>query len=322
MKKIIFCFIILLILLSSIAFAQELILPEGLKKAIEDNKQSSEDFLVKISFFIAFVAGILGILSPCIFPLLPAYFSYTFKEKKEITKMTLVFFVGFSLTFVIMGAIVGFIGEQSLSVIQGDWLVTIAGLFIVLLGIMALIGKGFASFIKIKYKSKNDIPGTFLLGFIFAIGWTACLGPILAGILGIGALLQNVLYSAVLLFFYSLGNLVPLFIFSLLYDKFNLSQSKLIRGKLFKFSISGKTIYLHSTNLLSGILMIIIGLFIIINKGTGVVNRYDIFKTRSYFYLFQNRLLEWQYANILGAILFFSFVIILGIFFWKQKKGK
>ncbi len=118
------------ILFLPVVLAQESALPSNLQKIIEYNQQNSMDFGVKISFFIAFLAGMLGILSPCFLPLLPAYFSNTFKEKKNITKMTLVFFAGFAAVFVGMGVIAGFIGEQSLSVLQKGWVVVIGGWFL------------------------------------------------------------------------------------------------------------------------------------------------------------------------------------------------
>lgn len=310
--------LLITVLFTALALAQS-DLPIGLQKIIEYNKQASSDFAVKISFFIAFAAGMLGILSPCILPFLPAYFSYTFKEKKNITKMTLTFFLGFSLVFVSMGVVAGFIGEQTLSVIQQDWLVTTAGVFMIILGIISLRGKKICSYININNRFKNDVHGTFLFGLFFAIGWTACLGPILAGILGIGAILGNVWYSALLLFFYSLGNLVPLFVLSIFYDKFNLAESKFIQGKIFTFSIANKKFYIHSTNLISGVLFLIIGIVLIIYKGTAIVNSYDIFGTKSYFYSIQRQLIEWQYANTLGIILLILFILIVGGFLWKNK---
>lgn len=319
-KKILFL-ILAIVLFSSAVLAQSE-LPIGLQKIIEYNQKATTDFAVKVSFFIAFVAGMLGILSPCILPLLPAYFSYTFKEKKNITKMTLVFFIGFSIVFVTMGVIAGFIGEQSLVVLQSDWLVTIAGIFLITLGIMSLLGKGFSSFIKLNHKFKNDIPGVFLFGMFFALGWTACLGPILAGILGIGAILGNIWYAALLMLFYSLGNLVPLFIISVFYDKFNLSQSKFIKGKVFTFTIAGKEYNIHSTNLISGILFLIIGLIMVIFKGTAIFNTWDILGTKTYFYSVQRSLIAWEYANILGIILFFLFIFAIGWFLWQFKRRK
>ncbi|MBI4453539.1 sulfite exporter TauE/SafE family protein [Candidatus Woesearchaeota archaeon] len=300
-------------------------LPINLQKIIEYNTANAQDFAVKISFFIAFIAGLLGILSPCILPFLPAYFSYTFKEKKNITKMTLVFFLGFSAVFIIMGVIAGYIGEQSLAVMQQAWIVTIAGIFMIILGVITIRGKKVCNYLNLnnrfsRYfnKSNGDFQGTFLFGVSFALGWTACLGPILAGILGIGAILNNMWYSGLLLFFYSLGNLVPLFVLSIFYDKLNLSQNKFIIGRIFTFKLFGKNIQIHSTNLISGILFIILGMIIIIYKGTSIINKLDIFGTKSYFYSLQSAFIEWKYANLIGIAVFIFFILIIGYFLRKE----
>jgi len=313
---------IIIFVLTSLIVVAENDMPIGLKKIIDYNQKNTQDFALKITYFIAFVAGILAILSPCILPILPAYFSYTFKEKKNITLMTVVFFAGFSTVFVSMGIIASLLGSQTLIILQKGWLVIIAGIFLILLGIMSILGKGFSSFIKPKYHFKNDITGTFLFGIFFAIGWTACLGPILAGILGIGAILDNIWKTAILMFFYSLGNLVPLFILSVFYDKFNLQNSKIIKGKLLDFSIGGKKIQVHTTNLVSGLLFLLIGIVLVIYKGTTIVNNLDIFGTKYYFYTIQRQLMAWQYANTISIIIFALFLLFLGFFFWRSKKNR
>lgn len=312
-------FVLIVALLAISTFAQSN-LPPSIQKIIDSNLKITTDFAVNVSFFIAFIAGMLGILSPCILPFLPAYFSYTFKEKKNITRMTLVFFLGFSLVFVIMGAIAGFIGEQTLLAVQQDWLIVTAGIFMLIMGALSLRGKKVCSYIHLG-KCKDDTPGTFLFGIFFALGWTACLGPILAGILGIGAILGNIWYSALLMLFYSLGNLVPLFVLSMFYDKFKLSESKFIQGKILEFSIAKKKYYIHSTNLISGVLFFAIGLTLLIYQGTGIFNTWDIFGTKQYFYSVQRWLIAWQYANILGIVLLVLFVIILARFLLKYKSN-
>lgn len=299
-------------------------IPIGLQKIIEYNQSSTQDFALRISFLIAFLAGMLGILSPCVLPFVPAYFSYTFKEKKNITLMTLVFFAGFSLVFITMGIIAGFIGERSMQFLQLPWLVTIAGILMILMGILTISGRGIASVIKPDqhFRTRNDIPGVFLAGILFAVGWTACQGPILIGILGIGALLHNVFYSAVLLFFYSLGELTPLFILSVLYDKYRLHEKSFIKGREINFTFSGKSHSVHSTSLISGLLFIALGLFLVIFKNTAPVNAYDIFGTRDYFYSLQSKLLALPYANIIGAVGLAVVVAVIGFFVWKEISGK
>ena len=309
-----FLLFFILILVLPVAFAQ---LPPALQKIKEYNQQFSLDFSVKVSFLIAFVAGMLGILSPCILPFLPAYFSYTFKEKKNITLMTLVFFGGFSIVFVILGVVAGLVGEQTLVVLQQRWLVTIAGLVIFSMGVLTLLGKGFGSFFHFNRKFDNDVPGVFLMGMAFALGWTACLGPILGGILGIGAILGNMWRAGLLMFFYALGNLVPLFLLSFFYDKFKLSESRFIKGRMITFNILGKVREVHSINLISGLLFMFMGLVIVLFEGTGKVNSWDFLGTKPYFYSLQNLLLGWKYANVVGAGLFVLFVLLLGYFVWR-----
>lgn len=295
--------------------------PIGLQRLLEANQKQTLDFSVKISFFIAFVAGMLGILSPCILPFLPAYFSYTFKEKKNITLMTFIFFLGFSTVFVGLGIFAGIVGETSLSILQTSTLINISGAFLIVFGLMSLFGKGFSSFIHITKKFKNDIPGTFLFGMAFAAGWTACLGPILAGILSMGALFHSVFLAAILMLFYSLGNLIPLFLISIFYDKYNLSESKLIKGRVLKFNIDEKTYEIHSTNLISGLLFLGLGAFILIFGGTGPVNTWDWFDTKQYFYSLQDKLIAWQHANTLGVIVFILFIGLIAWFIWSKRKN-
>ncbi|MBS3113196.1 cytochrome c biogenesis protein CcdA [Candidatus Woesearchaeota archaeon] len=288
--------------------------PPALQKIVDYNQEFASNFMLKISFLVAFVAGILGILSPCILPFLPAYFSYTFKEKTNITKMTFIFFAGFSFVFVLMGAAAGYIGSQIMTVVQSKWLVSLAGLFMIFLGVITIKGKDVCQVINIKSRFKNDVYGTLLFGMFFAFGWTACIGPILAGILGIGAILGNVWYSMLLLFFYSLGNLIPLFIISMLYDKYELGKSKFIKGKM--FNLFGYNV--HSTNLVSGLLFILLGVILLLFKGTAVFNTWDILGTKEYFYLIQRLLLEWQYTSMIGMGLLLVFVLLLYFNFRKK----
>lgn len=296
-------------------------IPVGLQRLVEDNYNQTVDFSVKITFFIAFIAGMLGVLSPCILPFLPAYFSYTFKEKKNMTFMTFIFFLGFSTVFVAMGVAAGILGESSLLVMQGGTLLNIAGIFLIAFGLMALSGKGFSSFIKIHTKFKNDVPGTFLFGMAFAAGWTACLGPILGGILGMGALLHSTYLAALLMLFYSLGNLVPLFLLAMFYDKYKLHESKWIKGRELKFKIDDKEYKIHSTNLISGLLFMAIGAFILIFRGTGPINTWDFLKTKEYFYSVQYWLIDWQYANVASLAVFILFVGLLYWFYRSRRKN-
>ncbi len=247
-------------------------------------------------------------------PILPAYFACTFKEKKEITKTTLVFFLGFSIIFTIYGLIAGLLGEAlSKLKLNDSILIIMAGFIIAFFGFMIITGKGF-SFMHDRLKTRKSYLGIFSMGALFAIGWAPCLGPILSGILIIAAAVGNYFQSALMLFVYSLGVFIPLFIFAFFYDKYKLSNSKLIKGKELNF---GKY-KINSTNLISGILLILVGLAFIIYKGTSFVNSIDPFKTKQLFYSLQRTIISSNVVNIIGVI-----VLVLFIYFlWKFVKNR
>src|SRR3989344_3548477 len=228
-----------------------------------------------ISFLVAFVGGLLSIISPCILPILPAFFAYNFKERKEITKMTFSFFLGFTLIFILMGLVASFIGQMFEA--YKEFLILFAGIMLIVFAIMTFFGKGF-SFITFNRKMKNDRFGVFLFGMFFAIGWTPCLGPILAGILLIAATLP-ILQSAGLLFIYSLGIFIPFFLISFMFDKYDISKVSWIKGKELKFKILNKGIKIHSTNLISALLLLAMGLIFIFYRGTYIINNLDLFGT-------------------------------------------
>lgn len=113
---------------------------------------------------------------------------------------------------------------------------------------------------------------------------------------------------------------MPLFIISIFYDKFNLSQSKLIQGKLITYTLLGKKFYADTTKIIAGILFIVLGIVIIVFKGTAIVNAWDIFGTKEYFYSEQNALIASPYALEISIVLFFLFIGLLVWFYFSQKK--
>ncbi|MCH8329242.1 MAG: hypothetical protein IIB81_02520, partial [Nanoarchaeota archaeon] len=102
MKKIYLFLILAMILLSFNVFShlEDDNLPEGLHKIFDYNEDQAIFYFKNLSFVVAFLAGILSILTPCSLGILPAFFSYTFKEKKNITKMSFSFFLGFMPVFI------------------------------------------------------------------------------------------------------------------------------------------------------------------------------------------------------------------------------
>src|SRR3989339_1518186 len=156
-----------MLILIPLVFAQT-----GLQKINVYNQQQAVFYLQNLSFFVAFVGGMISVLLPCTLAILPAFFAYTFKERKEITKMTLVFFAGFSLIFIILGVFASAIGQTLTSIQVADTrlLVLVAGIFLIIFGIMTILGKGF-TFISIGKKTSHDIFGIFSFGILFGLGW-------------------------------------------------------------------------------------------------------------------------------------------------------
>ncbi len=272
--------------------------------------------VLSISFLVAFVGGLLSIISPCILPILPAFFVYNFKEKKEITRMTFSFFLGFAIIFILMGLAASFIGQMFEA--YKELLILFAGIMLIVFAVMIFLGKGF-SFIKFNRKMRNDRFGVFLLGIFFAIGWTPCLGPILAGILLIATTLP-ILHSTGLLFIYSLGIFIPFFLISFMFDKYDLSKVSWIRGKELKFKILNKEIKVHSSNLISAILLLVVGLIFIFYRGTYVINNLDLLGTRDLFFKIQDKLAPSIIVNFIGVLV----LIVFGVLLWKflKKEGR
>ena len=188
--------------------------------------------MVDLSYSIAFSAGVVSFFAPCLLPLLPAYISYitgvSLKElekkgydpfKKEVIISSLFYILGFSLIFVILGitaASLGIVLRQHSRLIQqiGGFLITIFGL-------------EFAGLLKIPFLAKErkvSLPGwtkklghfrAFLLGVIFAMAWTPCIGAVLGSILALAAVSGSVVSGASYLLVYSLGISIPFLIVSL-----------------------------------------------------------------------------------------------------------
>ncbi|MGH4050318.1 MAG: cytochrome c biogenesis protein CcdA [Clostridium sp.] len=166
-----------------------------------------------------FVAGIFSFFSPCLVPLLPVYISIFAEDQKNINHdkyikklgrlninlrviaKTLVFVGGISTSFIILGFGAGSLGN----LINSKLFITFCGLIVILLGIhqTGLVHlKSLDRERRLILKSDNGILGIFLLGFSFSFGWTPCIGPILATVLGISATGGQALYGVWLMIIY------------------------------------------------------------------------------------------------------------------------
>jgi len=106
------------------------------------------------------------------------------------------------------------------------------------------------------------------LGFFFGIGWTPCVGPILVGILVLAANAATVLNGTLMLIFYGIGIVAPLIVLAYFSDRYDWTNSRLLRGKEITFNLLNKKMITHTYNIIGGILLLIIGLLMVIFKGT------------------------------------------------------
>lgn len=224
---------------------------------------------------LAFSAGFLSFLSPCVLPMIPAYVSYltgnTVQDiKDEKPKLFVLykatgFIIGFSAVFMLMGLSVTTIGNVLIT--HKELFRKIGGILIFAFGIHTM---GIFRF-KILYREKrfiktDKINGTFsavLLGIAFGAGWTPCVGPVLSSILIYAASTESIGRGTLLLGIYSLGLAVP-FLFTALAIK-RISQY-----------LRKVTKYLPVISVLSGVLLIIMGILIYTNK-VAVLSQYVSF---------------------------------------------
>ena len=218
----------------------------------------------------AFLSGVLSFLPPCSLPILPAYFAYSFQSsKKNIVMMTLAFFAGLATTMTLVGASVTAVGR--LLVRNISQLSIIGGGVIILFGVLTILGKGPAG-IQFQDRPARTVGGSYIYGATFAIGWTACIGPILGAILTLLATQgAGILQGALLSFIYALGLGMPLIVISLFFSKLGNGSRfwKFIRGRGITVQAFGKALEFHSTSLISGVLLISMGILLM----TGTLNR-------------------------------------------------
>lgn len=208
---------------------------------------------------LSFIAGLLSFLSPCTLPILPAYFAYTFQsDRKRIFLMTFAFFLGLALLFSLMGATATFVGSLLRS--HYGLLLKIGGGIITLMGTLSLIGKGFSGY-QFQGRPAATFLGSFIFGCSIAIGWTACVGPILAGILVLASTQEWASIGAFLLFIYALGLGLPLMVLSLFFHRLGKDSLfwRIIRGKGWDITVGRVHLHLHSNNIIAGLLFITLG---------------------------------------------------------------
>lgn len=221
-----------------------------------------------ISYASAFIAGLLSFLSPCVLPLIPSYITYitglSFADlqaehpshvvRRKAIFHSIAFILGFTVVFVLLGASATYLGtflHRHTVLIRkiGGVMIILFGIHVTgLLPIKLLMGEKRVS---IKHKPAGYV-GSFLVGLVFAAGWTPCIGPILAAILMVAATEEQVYEGILLLLLYSLGLGIPFLLSSLAMHQF---LSVFNRFKKF----------IRTFEFVTGVFLVVIGILIYSN---------------------------------------------------------
>jgi cytochrome c-type biogenesis protein len=222
----------------------------------------------EVTYFGAFIAGLLSFLSPCVLPLIPSYITYltglsfadlqsehpTHKVRQTAMLHSLAFILGFTVVFVLLGASATLVGSFLNQ--HAGFLRKAGGILIILLGvhvtglipITMLLGEKRVTL----HRKPAGFAGTFLVGIAFAAGWTPCIGPILATILMVAATEENVYHGIILLLIYSLGLGIPFFLSSLAMHQF------IVMFQRFKK-------YIRMFEICTGVFLVLVGIMIYFN---------------------------------------------------------
>jgi cytochrome c-type biogenesis protein len=222
-------------------------------------------FTESISYPAALFAGLLSFFSPCILPLIPAYFTFitglsldeltdarTAGVRAHVIRATVSYVLGFSLVFVLMGASASYIGGAIFQ--YRDWIRIIGGILIILLGIHMT---GLIRFRSLEFERRLQMKkkplhfmGTFFVGMAFGAGWSPCIGPLLGSILIVAGNQETVADGIGLLSVYATGLAIPFLVLAVFVD------SLLTFIKKASWSI-------RYINLTAGLLLLILGLLLV-----------------------------------------------------------
>jgi len=226
-----------------------------------------------VSLTAAFLAGVASFLSPCVLPLVPGYISIVSGASVEELKAagrddhllrrvlfhSVLFILGFSIVFIALGASATWLGGALRT--RLSLLLRIGGVVVILFGLhMTGLLKIGALYRDARFRTGAESKptsaiGSLLMGLAFAFGWTPCIGPILAAILVVASTKQTIWQGILLLAVYSLGLAVPFLLTSL-----GLTQ--------FMNFYRGFRKHLHTVEVLSGVVLILVGTLLVTNQFT------------------------------------------------------
>ena len=218
--------------------------------------------MTNIPIVVAFIAGLVSFLSPCVLPLIPGYLAYLAgasvgdetKKRREIFLNSFFFVLGFSLVFAVLGVLLTTLLESIAYDVQ-IWMSRIGGLIVIIFGLylMGVIRIAFLDRehrLQVRSSFNSRYLTSFVFGAAFAAGWTPCVGAVLGAILGLAASQPGIAFG--LLLSYAIGFSVPFLLVGLFTSQANVAIARL--GK-----------WVGPVNKLFGVLLVVLGILIFTN---------------------------------------------------------
>lgn len=273
--------------------------------------------LLEVTMAGAFFGGTLALLSPCSALLLPAFFAYAFKSKKELATHTLLFLAGLSTLFIPLGMGASWAGSLILDYrTTSIWIV---GLLLIVFGVIEISGLGF-SLLPQRF-SQRTMDGSWTSAYVTGLvyGFAGfCSGPLLGAVLTMAAGAANASQGALLLLMYACGMAFPLFILALLWDRYKLGSKRWLRGREIRIG----PFQLHSTRVITGGLFIALGVLFILSGGSVAFEQwYASLGLIDLSMKLQHELGSWT-SNVPNGV-WFALLGIVGILvLWKRQRRK
>ena len=270
----------------------------GSRNGLGGNYTAPSPVTVFVLVLPAYLAGLLSFLSPCCLPVLSAYFAYAVQIQRErLLMMTFAFFLGIATTMVALGASATALSQilfRSLPL-----LTTVGGIVVIVFGVLSLLGKGFSG-VQIGGRADASVAGAYAYGATFALGWTACVGPILGALLTMLATQGlGVLQGASLSFVYAVGLGTPLLLLALALRRSDGKARvwRALRGRSIRLNLGVTTIETHTISVISGLLLITMGVLLATGQ-MAVLSQYALRTPLSRWVLDVE---EWMRVILLGS---------------------